>query len=112
MRLFSQLRLATFLWLALSLYLWSASSRAQEWPSRPITIVVAFPPGGISDNLSRTIAQHLTDVLGKPVIVENKAGSGGTVASMSVAKAQPDGYTLLATSIGPAVIRPILDGKP
>src|SRR5450759_222084 len=82
---------------------------AEDWPTRPITLVVSFPAGGSMDYLGRSIAQNLTEVLGQPVIVENRLGGGGAVATMAVARAAADGYTLLVTAIGPAVFRPIME---
>jgi tripartite-type tricarboxylate transporter receptor subunit TctC len=82
---------------------------AQSWPTRAITLVAAFPPNTTTDYGARTIAQELSKALGQPVIVETKAGGGGVLASVSVAKAAPDGYTLLMTTIGPAVLRPLLE---
>ena len=82
---------------------------AQDWPTRPITIVVAFPAGGSLDFVARAIAHNLTDVFGQPVVVKNEAGGGGAIASTSVARAAPDGYTLLVSAIGPMVFRPLMD---
>jgi tripartite-type tricarboxylate transporter receptor subunit TctC len=104
---------ATFAALACAL-LWLGAARAQggpAWPSRPITLVVAFSPGTTLDYAARAIAQDLSRVLGQPVVVENRPGGGGVVGSVTVAKAPPDGYTLLMTGIGPAVLRPLLDDK-
>jgi len=70
-------------------------ARAQTWPSRPIRIVVPFPPGGAGDPLARTIGQRIGDQLGQPFVVENRGGGGGTIAFAEVAKAPADGYTLL-----------------
>ncbi|MDE2364156.1 MAG: tripartite tricarboxylate transporter substrate binding protein [Hyphomicrobiales bacterium] len=78
------------------------------WPSKPITYVVPYPPGGTTDILGRTIAQGLTQTLGVSVIVENKPGATGTIGGGFVARAEPDGYTLLGTSIGPQTIVPHL----
>jgi Tripartite tricarboxylate transporter family receptor len=86
-------------------------SYADGWPSRPITLVVAFPPSTTTDYAARAIAQDLSTVLGQPVVVEDRTGGGGVIASQSVAKAPPDGYTLLMTTIGPAVLRPLIDTK-
>src|SRR5262249_6919320 len=84
---------------------------AQSWPTRSITIEVAFPPSTTTDYAARAIAQDLSRVLGQPVVVENRTGGGGVIASVSVAKAPADGYTLLVTTIGPAVLRPLIDRK-
>ena len=73
---------------------------AQKYPSRAITLVCPFPPGGSADILARLAGQKLSEALGVPVIVENKAGAGGGVGSAYVAKAKPDGYTLLEVTGG------------
>jgi tripartite-type tricarboxylate transporter receptor subunit TctC len=70
---------------------------AQAWPSRPIRIIVPFPPGGLTDLYGRAIADHLQTSLGQPVVVENRTGAGGLIGNDAVAKAAPDGYTLLVT---------------
>lgn len=72
---------------------------AQAWPSKPITLVVPFPPGGSSDVLARAITTPLSQSLGQPVIVESKPGAGATVGADYVAKAKPDGYTLLMGAV-------------
>jgi tripartite-type tricarboxylate transporter receptor subunit TctC len=80
----------------LSLTLLGAEASAQEaYPSKPITLVVPFPPGGVADIVARPAADSLGRVLGVPVIIENKAGAGGGIGMAYVAKAKPDGYTLL-----------------
>jgi tripartite-type tricarboxylate transporter receptor subunit TctC len=71
--------------------------RAQAWPSRPIRIVCPFPPGGLTDLYSRSIADHLQSSLGQSVVVENRPGAGGLIGNEAVAKAAPDGHTLLVT---------------
>ena len=68
---------------------------AQDYPSRPITLIVPFPPGGVADNVARPVAQALGKQLGQTVIIENKQGAGGGIGMAFVAKAKPDGYTLL-----------------
>jgi tripartite-type tricarboxylate transporter receptor subunit TctC len=76
---------------------------AQDWPSKPIRILVGFGPGGGTDIVTRIIAQPLSELLGQPVVVENKAGAGGTIASDFVAKAPKDGYTAAMLSAGHTV---------
>lgn len=91
----------------------SASAWAQaEWPvGKVITWVVPYPPGGSTDVLGRQVALHLGKALGSQVIVDNRAGATGTIGAAFVAKAAPDGYTLLGTSIGPQAIAPHLMGR-
>lgn len=73
---------------------------AQGYPDRPIRVVVPFPAGGLVDVLARAMSEELSKTLGQPVVVENKAGAGGNIGADAVAKAVPDGYTLLMTSPG------------
>ncbi len=85
-----------------------AAALAQAWPSKPVRMVIPFPAGGATDIVGRTIATRLSAALGQQVIVENKPGAGGTIGADAVAKAPPDGYTILMAtssthSIGPAV---------
>ncbi len=80
---------------ALSLGVAPMQSAAQDFPAKPIRLIVGFPPGGNADLGARIVAQKMADGLGRAVIVENRTGAGGTVASAYVAKANPDGYTLL-----------------
>jgi tripartite-type tricarboxylate transporter receptor subunit TctC len=73
---------------------------AQTWPDKPVHIIVAFTPGSATDVIGRAMSNELSAKLGQPVIVENKPGAGGTIAAGQVAKAPPDGYTLLLNSSG------------
>lgn len=83
-----------------------------QWPQgKVITWVVPYPPGGSTDVLGRSVAQHISAGLGTNVIVDNRAGATGTIGAAYVAKSAPDGYTLLGTSIGPQAIAPHLMGK-
>ena len=84
---------------------------AQDWPSRPIKIVVPFPAGGNTDAVARMTATRLQELLGQSVVVENKAGGGGVIATDFVAKAPADGYTLLMSSTGPHTVMPALMPK-
>ena len=84
-------------------------SYAQTWPQRTITILVQTPPGTLLDAPTRSLARDLSEALGQNVIIENRVGGGGTVLLKAVAKAEPNGYLLGLTAVGPAVIRPIMD---
>ena len=87
-------------------------AQAQTWPAKPIRIVVAYPAGGVSDVVARALGDKLSERLGTPVVVENKAGAGGTIGMDAVAKAAPDGYTLGFSAISPLVLNPHLDTPP
>ena len=86
----------------------TAAVHAQAWPSKPVTLVVPFPPGGSSDTIARAIGAKMQEKLGQPVVVENKGGATGTIGAAQVKRAAPDGYTLLVSSLGPFVIAPHL----
>lgn len=76
------------------------AAAAQGWPTRPLTLVVPFPPGGSTDAVGRLVAAELAKLLGQNVIVENKGGANGNIGSDQVAKAKPDGHTLLLSGVG------------
>jgi tripartite-type tricarboxylate transporter receptor subunit TctC len=82
--------------------------RAQDYPTRSITVIVPFPAGGASDVVARIISNQMSKILGQPFIVENVSGAGGTVGSARAAAAAPDGYTLLAAAMGSHVAAPVL----
>ena len=89
----------------------SAPALAQSFPSRPVNLVVPFPPGGGTDTGARILAEQLSKRWGQPVVVENKGGAAGQIGADSVAKAKPDGYTLLLGNIGTQAINPSLYAK-
>ncbi|MBI3374267.1 MAG: tripartite tricarboxylate transporter substrate binding protein [Betaproteobacteria bacterium] len=76
----------------------SAAAGAQSYPDRPVRIVVPFTPGGSPDTITRIVGAGLTNELGQPIVIENRAGAGSTIGTAMVAKAPPDGYTLVATT--------------
>lgn len=84
-----------------------AHINAQPYPNRPIKLVVPFPPGGLIDNVARLIGPELSKELGQPIVIDNKPGAGGNLGAAEVAKASPDGYTLLTAS-APLSISPAL----
>lgn len=94
--------------LAATLMAAPAWSQTGDWPSRPIHMVVPFPPGSSPDTLARIVAEPLSEKLGQPIVVENKPGAGGNIGTRQVARATPDGYTILLTINGPIVTAPAL----
>ncbi|WP_431052158.1 Bug family tripartite tricarboxylate transporter substrate binding protein [Roseateles sp. L2-2] len=81
---------------------------AQNWPARPVTLLVPFPPGGSTDMVARTLGVKLQEKLGGTFVVDNKAGAGGMIGAAAAKRATPDGYTLFVSSLGPFVIGPHL----
>ncbi len=82
------------------------STQALAWPTKPVTIVVPFPPGGSTDSVARALAPKLSEKFGQSFVVDNKPGATGTIGAALVKRAAPDGYTLLVTSLGSLVIAP------
>lgn len=99
-----QLRLPVVLFLTL---LVTCGAYAQGWPARPVRMIVPFAAGGTTDITARLIAPRMQQALGQPVVVENRTGAGGTIATEFVAKSVPDGYTLLMAGGGPTIIAPL-----
>ena len=100
-----------FIFFAVAL-LCTAAANAQGYPNKPLRMVVPWPPGQATDLVGRLMAQKLSELLGQPIVVDNKPGAGGTIGTDSAAKSAPDGYTLLAGSSGPATVSPLLQKLP
>src|ERR1700752_4210699 len=96
--------------MALCLGLWSPA-KADQWPERPVKLLVPATPGATPDVFARILAEKLQDRLGQPVVVENKPGAGGAIAVQAVAKAQPDGYTIGISPPGPLGVNRLLYKK-
>src|SRR6516225_11164731 len=79
---------------------WPFAARAQTYPSRPITLIVPYPPGGGVDAMGRMVAQKLSSALGQQVIIENRPGAGAVIGMRAAAKAAPNGYTLVMMTTG------------
>lgn len=84
----------------------AGAALAQPWPAKPIRVVVNFPPGGAADQIARSLTQPLQEALGQPVVIDNKSGAGGNIGGEAVARATPDGYTLLMSSGGMVSVNP------
>ena len=91
---------------------WLASlpvvSHAQDYPTRPVRIVVAFTAGGTTDMLARSVGQQLSERLKQPFVIDNKPGAGGNIGTEMVVRSAPDGYTLIIDSVGPIAVNPTL----
>jgi tripartite-type tricarboxylate transporter receptor subunit TctC len=96
----------------MALALCTALAEAQTYPANKITLIVGFAPGGLADTLARLVAQGLTDRLHQTVVVENRSGAGGNIAAGLVARAAPDGYTLLATTTALAINETLHEHNP
>jgi tripartite-type tricarboxylate transporter receptor subunit TctC len=103
----TRLAMKTLLWAAALALLGIGAAAAQNYPSRPITVIAPFPPGGPSDALARILSGPLEAALGQPIVIENVGGAGGTIGAARVARAEPDGYTLLIGQWGTQVVNPI-----
>lgn len=94
-----------------SVFVGAGPASAQAWPERPVRVIVNFPPGGVADVIARAVAPPLAEAIAQPVVVENRAGANGNVGAEAVAKAPPDGHTLLMSSGGAVSVNPHLYPK-
>src|SRR5215510_8648672 len=101
----------TVLRLLIALALLPAASVAQEFPAKPIKLIVPFPPGGPNDIIARAVGQRMQEIGGQPVTIDNRGGAGGVLGTDAVAKAEPDGYTIAITSAGALAISTSLQEK-
>jgi tripartite-type tricarboxylate transporter receptor subunit TctC len=97
--------------LLLSVPALSIEAHAQQWPTRMITIISPYPPGGTNDIVGRLFAEKLAVKLGQPIIVDNRPGAAGIVGSLAASRAEPDGYTLLMANNGALVIQPLVSSQ-
>jgi tripartite-type tricarboxylate transporter receptor subunit TctC len=95
-----------------ALLLLACAAQAQPWPSKPVRVVIPWPPGQATDIATRLVGQRLQEVFGQPFVMDNKPGAGGTIGTDAVAKAAPDGYTLLGCSSGPMSVAPNVQKTP
>src|SRR5882757_9768819 len=94
--------------LSTSLLVLAAAAHAQDYPTRPIRLIVPFAPGGGNDTVARLVGDSLGKRLGQPVVIDNRPGAGGVVGAEAAAKAPPDGYTLFLGGVGSHAINPNL----
>ena len=97
---------------AIALVLTTAAHAQQNFPYRPLRLIVPWPPGQATDLVGRVMAQKMSEILGQQVVVDNRPGAGGMIGTDVVAKATPDGYTILAASAGPVTINPLVQKAP
>jgi tripartite-type tricarboxylate transporter receptor subunit TctC len=97
---------------ALALWLAPDNAASQPYPTRPVTLVIPFPPGGGNDALGRMVADKMSKSIGQQIVVDNRGGAGGTIATRAVARSAPDGYTLLLAYTGTLAINPSLYPNP
>jgi len=93
----------------LSVLLWPASVAAQDFPNKPIRLIVPFPAGGPNDIIARVIGQRMSELIKQPVLIDNRGGQGGVLGTDAVAKANPDGYTIAISSAGALAISPSME---
>jgi tripartite-type tricarboxylate transporter receptor subunit TctC len=92
--------------IGLTALVWPALAAAQDFPNKPIKLIVPFPAGGPNDIIARTVGQKMSEILKQPVLIDNRGGQGGVLGTDTVAKADPDGYTIAITSAGALAISP------
>src|SRR5215470_3566710 len=97
--------------IAMALFAALGGAAAEDYPSRPVTLVVPFPPGGSTTIVARIVADKMSEVLGQSIVIDNRGGAGGTVGSRAVSKSPPDGYTILLGYTGTLAIGPTLYGN-
>jgi tripartite-type tricarboxylate transporter receptor subunit TctC len=97
---------------ALAAFAWAQCAQAQQYPNRPIRMLVGYPPGGPADVTARLFAPPLSEALGQQVVIDNRSGAGGTVAATTLARAEPDGYTIAIMANGELAISPNLRKVP
>jgi tripartite-type tricarboxylate transporter receptor subunit TctC len=102
------MRISKAILIALLMALLPSVAVAQAFPTKPIKLIVPFPPGGPNDIIARAVAQKMAEILKQPVLIDNRAGQGGVLGTDAVAKADPDGYTIAVTSAGALAISPSL----
>jgi tripartite-type tricarboxylate transporter receptor subunit TctC len=100
-----------FLFLALVLFPFLGAVHAQDYPAKPIRMVVGFPPGGGTDVVARILSPRMSELLGQPIVIENRPGATGTMAAGQVAKSPPDGYTIMMGHVSVNAIAPALFSK-
>ena len=88
-----------------------SGAQAQQWPTRPITVISPYPPGGTNDIVGRLFTDKMAAKLGQPIVVENRPGAAGIVGSLAVSRAAPDGYTLLIANNGALVVQPLVSAQ-
>jgi tripartite-type tricarboxylate transporter receptor subunit TctC len=97
--------------LIVALALLAGNASAQTYPSRPVKVIVPFPPGGTTDIVARLVAERLGSILGQPAVIENRAGAGGAVGAAEIARAAPDGYTLGLATVSTHGVNPAINPK-
>jgi tripartite-type tricarboxylate transporter receptor subunit TctC len=104
-----QLAALSFLWAGVTPSSFSLQARADEWPSHAIRIIVPFGAGGAGDTLARIVAQHLSESLGQPFVVEDRPGAGGILGTQQIVTAAPDGYTIGITKLSTLSLIPVIN---